>query len=186
MPVSTPADHALLEATRGGDAAAFGAFYRRHVELVVAYVARRRKDPEVVADVVADVFALALSAAHQDRTPATGDAAGWLLTIARNRLIDSYRRGQSELAMLARLRTERPALHDDDLQLISELGSQSERLENLLSGLPESQRSALRARVLHEMEYDDIARETRSSTQAVRQRVSRALRTLRAAIEEDS
>jgi RNA polymerase sigma factor (sigma-70 family) len=177
-------DRALLDAARAGDAAAFGEFYRRHVDLVVAYTARRRRDPEVVADLVADVFTLALSATHRGRIPSSNDAAGWLLTIARNRLVDSHRRGVSERATLARLQLERPQLDDDDLRRISELGSDAEHLNNLLERLPEQQRSAVCDRVLHEKDYGVIALETGSSTHTVRQRVSRALRTLRAAMEE--
>ena len=49
-----------------------------------------------------------------------------------------------------------------------------------LAGLPEEQRRAIHARVVHDREYAEIAGELRCSEAVVRQRVSRGLRTLRA------
>jgi DNA-directed RNA polymerase specialized sigma24 family protein len=45
-------------------------------------------------------------------------------------------------------------------------------------------RAALRARILDERPYDEIARELRTTESVVRQRVSRALRRLRHDLEE--
>jgi RNA polymerase sigma-70 factor (ECF subfamily) len=51
--------------------------------------------------------------------------------------------------------------------------------------LPADQREALRLRVLDEREYAEIATELRCSEAVVRQRVSRATRTLRAQVERE-
>jgi DNA-directed RNA polymerase specialized sigma24 family protein len=45
---------------RDGGAAGFRIFYERHVHAVVAYVARRTRQPDLVLDVVAETFARAL------------------------------------------------------------------------------------------------------------------------------
>ena len=42
-----------------GDADAFAARYRRHLPLLVSYVMRATGDPEVAADLTAEVFAAA-------------------------------------------------------------------------------------------------------------------------------
>jgi DNA-directed RNA polymerase specialized sigma24 family protein len=50
-------DEELIAATARGDADA--ALYRRHLPLVVSYVMRATGDPEVAADLTAEVFAAA-------------------------------------------------------------------------------------------------------------------------------
>lgn len=54
----------------------------------------------------------------------------------------------------------------------------------MLDGLPSAQREAVPARVLDERKYEEIARELRTSTLVVRQRVSRGLSTLRKRMEK--
>ena len=55
-----PADETLLLAARE-DAEAFGEFYRRRVDAVLAFFLRRTHDREVAADLAAETFAAALS-----------------------------------------------------------------------------------------------------------------------------
>jgi RNA polymerase sigma-70 factor (ECF subfamily) len=75
------------------------------------------------------------------------------------------------------------ALDDDDLRAVEEQSAAAgASIEELLRALPEDQRAAVQARVLDERDYDDIARELRCSSQVIRQRVSRGLRTLRAQV----
>jgi RNA polymerase sigma-70 factor (ECF subfamily) len=53
----------------------------------------------------------------------------------------------------------------------------------LLESLPEEQRDAVRARVVDERPYPEIAAELRSSPSVVRKRVSRGVRAMRAKME---
>ena len=54
-----------------------------------------------------------------------------------------------------------------------------------LDALPADQREAVRARILDERDYADIARTTRTSEAVVRKRVSRGLAGLRARVKEN-
>jgi RNA polymerase sigma-70 factor (ECF subfamily) len=54
-----------------------------------------------------------------------------------------------------------------------------------LDELPPDQREAVRARIVDERDYADIARTTRTSEAVVRKRVSRGLAGLRARVEEN-
>ncbi|WP_220447572.1 RNA polymerase sigma factor [Nonomuraea diastatica] len=49
------------------DPVAFEAFYRRHVDAVTRFLARRVDDPHTVADLVAEVFVAVLDSAHTYR-----------------------------------------------------------------------------------------------------------------------
>jgi RNA polymerase sigma-70 factor (ECF subfamily) len=176
-------DGELLERTRAGDHDAFGELYGRRHELVLAFLLKRTRDPEVAMDLMAETFAAAL-VALADRPPAiAGSAAPWLLTIARNALIDSYRRGSVESAARRRLALEPVQIGDSDVERVLRVAAETDLLIRLSEELPADQFDALRARVLDERGYEEIARELACSPAVVRKRVSRAIATLRQARE---
>src|SRR3954453_18827075 len=89
------ADAQLLAAT-SRDPEAFAVFYRRYAELILAYFLNRTARRDIAADLTAETFAAALAGAARVRG-GRENAAGWLFgTAARNKLIDSFRRGQVE------------------------------------------------------------------------------------------
>ena len=164
-----------LLAMDGSDAFAY--FYRRHVEWVLGMLARRSGDPELAADLCAEVFAAAYL--HRKRfTPRDGTANGWLFRIAQNKLRDSLRRRKAEQRACVRLGLERPELDDSDLAEIERLG-ESARLVRLVEELPGDQRDVVRARIIDERDYEDIAGELAVSEAVVRKRVSRGLTRMR-------
>jgi RNA polymerase sigma factor (sigma-70 family) len=179
-------DDALLAAAKAGDGEAFAAFYRRHGDLVLSYLRKRVADPEQAFDLAAETFAAALVSLRRYEA-GRGPAAGWLLGIAHHKLLESLRRGRVEAAARRRLRLEPIAVDDEDLHRVEERAAAgAPALERLLAELPDEQRAAVRARVLDERDYAEIALELECSPQVVRQRVSRGLRTLRTRIGERS
>ena len=179
-----PTDAALLAAV-AHEPEAFGVFYRRHVDAVLAYLLSRTRQPELAADLCAEVFATALE--RSDRfDERRGPARAWLFAMAGSRLIDAIRRGQVEDRARRRLGIPPRALTDRDLERIEELIDVSRGLDaqQLVADLPPEQREAVLARVVHEREYGDIAAELKVSDAVVRQRVSRGLAGLRARLEE--
>jgi RNA polymerase sigma-70 factor, ECF subfamily len=172
-------DGELLEHTRAGDRDAFGELYERRHELVLAFLLKRTRNPEVAMDLMAETFAAALIALA-DRPPViTGSAAPWLLTIARNALIDSYRRGRVEDAARQRLALEPVQISDSDVERVLRVAAETDLLARVSEELPADQFDALRARVLDERGYEEIAQELACSPAVVRKRVSRAIATLR-------
>lgn len=179
-----PRTDAQLLAATADDPEAFGLFYRRHVRWVLGACVRRAGDAELAADVTAEVFATALAASDRFEA-ARGTAGGWLFGIALHKLADARRRGHAERRARDRLGIPALALTDDDIARIDELASTGDDLGGLLAALPDDQRSAIEARVVHERGYDDIAGELAVSEAAVRQRVSRGLATLRARLRAE-
>ncbi len=175
-----------LLAASGTQPDAFAAFYDRYETAVVGYFTRRTGDPEVAADLTAEVFAAALGAAHRYR-PEAPTAAGWLFTIARNTLSKSLRRGRVE----ARARRtagirEAVSFSGDELERVEHAASAGGWVTDLLERLPAEQREAVRARILDERSYPDIAGELETSELVIRKRVSRGLSNLRAELEKPS
>ena len=174
-------DGELLESTRAGNRDAFGVLYERRHELVLAFLLKRTRNPEVAMDLMAETFAAAL-VALLDRPPAiVGSAAPWLLTIARNTMIDSYRRGRVESTARRRLALEPMQIDDSDVERVLRIAAETDLLIALSEELPADQFDALRARVLDERGYEEIARQLACSAAVVRKRVSRAIATLREA-----
>src|SRR5919198_1133299 len=136
------------------DPAAFARFYRRHVEGVIAFFHRRTGDAELAADLTAETFAAALEGCHR-YAPERGAPAAWLYGIAHRQLAILHRHGRVERRARRRLGMARLELRD-----------------------------AVRARVLDERSYEDIARAQRISALAARQRVSRGLAALRAHLRD--
>lgn len=167
----------------GGDAESFGVFYRRFSEAVLVFFARRTRQPELAVDLMAETFAAALLALGRGDS-APDEPGAWLLTIARNKLIDSRRRGRVADEARRRLQLDPLMVDDDELARVMDGAADAPRALGLLEHLPQDQRTALVARVLDEREYGDIARELRCSEAVVRKRVSRGLRKLRAELEE--
>jgi DNA-directed RNA polymerase specialized sigma24 family protein len=80
-----------------------------------------------------------------------------------------------------RLGIERPPLSEDDIAEFERLADEVTVIQ-LLDDLPVDQRSAVRARLLDDREYGDIAVAEGVSEAAIRQRVSRGLASLRSRI----
>lgn len=145
---------------------------------------RRTRDAELAADLTAEVFAAALGAAEGYQ--AVGEsAAPWLFTIASNVLVSSVRRGRVEegarrqLGMLKAIE-----LQERSLERLEQMVVGDAWVSELLSRLPEDQRQAVRARVLEDRAYEEIATRLQTSSLVIRKRVSRGLSRLREELEE--
>ena len=172
-------DEDLLEATRH-DPEAVGFFYRRYEERVLAYFLARTGNAEVAADLSAETFAAALRASRRFRRRRE-PAAAWLFGIARNILAMSRRRGRVEQRARTRLRLPPVVLSDEVLERVEALDATA---LGFVDGLTPAQSEAVRARIVDEREYADIAKDLRCSEAVVRKRVSRGLASLRDRMEE--
>jgi RNA polymerase sigma-70 factor (ECF subfamily) len=166
-------DEALLQS---GDLEDFGVFYDRYVRTLLAFFQRRTGNPEIAADLTAETFAAAMVARKRFR-PREAGAAAWLFTIAHHKLSDYRRRGRAEGRMRERLGMEPVPVGSEDAELIRWLGE--EVAVQIIEELPVEQREAVRAHVLEDRGYAEIARDERVAEATVRKRVSRGLRLLR-------
>jgi RNA polymerase sigma factor (sigma-70 family) len=161
----------LQHGLASGDPEAFAVLYRRYERPLLAFLVSRVGQ----GDVAADVTALAGRASYRRGTPL--DA--WLFGIAQHKLIDSWRRRRVEDDARRRVGMEPVVLSDDDLDRIDATAGRGVNVEGILAELPADQRAAVRARILDERPYPEIAVELRCSEAVVRQRVSRGLARLR-------
>jgi RNA polymerase sigma-70 factor (ECF subfamily) len=176
---------AQLLALSGGLPEAFGVFYSRRCEAVLAYCYRRTGCAQTAADLTAEVFAAAFVKRQSFRdTGAPGLA--WLYGIAA-RQIGSFARHR-RVADRYRRRFGLPSLvvADDDLNRIEDLVDLSavrDALDRAVAALPPGLAQAVQMRVCDERSYPDIAAALGCSEGAARVRVSRALSRLADAME---
>jgi len=175
---TTCSDAELLAAART-EPGAFASFYDRYEAPILGYFMRRTRNPEVAAELAAEVFAAALGNAARFRA-AGPTAAGWLFKIAQNVLLKSLRKGRVEEAarrragMALQLQLGSASLERIDAMVASDVW-----VRELLDRLPVDQRDAVRAHILDDCSYEQIASKSGASEAAIRQRVSRGLATLR-------
>jgi RNA polymerase sigma factor (sigma-70 family) len=166
---------AELIGRRDGDS--FAEFYRRHARRVAGYLTRATRDAETAADLTAETFAAALAARARYR-PERAAPSTWLYGIVEHKLAAWRRRGYAADRARRRLGMERIPLDEHDVHELEHLASEVTVLE-LLDELPGEQGAAVRARLLEERRYGEIARDEGVSEAAIRQRVSRGLAGLR-------
>jgi RNA polymerase sigma factor (sigma-70 family) len=168
-------DGELLATASNGDIRAFGVLYLRYRDSILAYSLRMTRNPGTAADLMAETFAVALVAATTGKAGDVEAPAPWLFRIARNKLIDAERRGRVDAAARQSLSMQPLVLEDRDLAAINELGAD----DAVLAALPKDLAEAVRARVIEDLEYWEIARSLGCSEMVVRKRVSRGLIRLR-------
>jgi RNA polymerase sigma factor (sigma-70 family) len=173
-------DERLLELAQGG-ADGFATFYRRNVPWVLRFCARRTRDPEVAADLTAEVFAAALLAVRRYRRE-RGTARNWLLGIAIHKLANLERDGAVERRARQRLGIDVYALSASDRadfdELLAGVDADEPALE-LLGSLPADQLVVVRARVIDGRSYSEVASSLGISEATARKRVSRGLAAIR-------
>lgn len=159
----------------------FGAAYDQQVRRVYGYLAYRVESKEAAEDLTQQTFESALAA--WDRfDPARAPLGVWLLTIARNLLVDHYRSRD------AGRRLPLDAVAEDRLgsgQEQPRLGLEP-RLAAALEELSDREREIIALRFGADMSGAEIAAATELSLANVHQILSRSLRRLRASLEAAS
>ncbi|HEX7310133.1 MAG TPA: sigma-70 family RNA polymerase sigma factor [Gaiellaceae bacterium] len=169
-------DARLLGEARG-DPHAFRELYERYAEGVHGFHLRRSRDVDAAYDLTAETFAQAWLARARFRDEAGGSAGPWLFAIARHVLLASVRRQSLERSACERLgvfeRLEREPAQVEPAE------AWLDGLDEAFDELPESQREAIRLRVVADLDYDGVADALGTTPSAARVRVSRGLAALR-------
>jgi RNA polymerase sigma-70 factor (ECF subfamily) len=173
-----PSDAALVALARR-DPLAFAPLYQRYVAPVYRYCYRQTSDPDVAADLTAQIFTRALEALPRFtiRDGTGGTFRSWLFAIAHNAVIDARRRhrpvvplddSHDRLADNERGPEDRAVLRDELHRLIA-----------VLDRIPDSQRQIIELR-LAGLTATEIATALGMSRPAVKAAQTRAYARLRA------
>jgi len=180
------ADSALIARARH-DRAAFGELYRVYVRRVYAFCRAHSRTGEEAEDLTAQTFERALAAIgrYEDRG---GRFSSWLLRIAANAAVDRARRSGHEKPMNEEVMAEDGAARptQEGTARWVEDWEQSTWVKAHMATLPEDQRRVVRLRFYDDRSFGDVATEMGRSEGAVKQLAQRALKALRARMDEEA
>jgi RNA polymerase sigma-70 factor (ECF subfamily) len=165
---------------------AFEAFYREHVEAVQRFVVRRVADPELAADLTAEVFLAAIDAAPSYR-PGRGVPDAWLFGISRNVVRSEQRRSGRERRAHARVEGRRLLEPDDIVQMQDRIdaAARARELYAALDELPDGERAVLELTALDGMTPAEAASALGIRAITARVRLHRARAKLRDELFDD-
>lgn len=171
-------DGELWNLAREGDEPAWRTLYQRYLPTVWRYVfLRLGRDRQLVEDVVSETF-LALVRLLSTREAPVDSLAGWLLSVARHKIDDQWRRDGRQETMLAQVcQTTCDAAAD----AASECEQHEVRLRvlSLLGELPPDERMVLEWKYLDGHSVREIARRLGRTEKAVESLLFRARRAFR-------
>jgi RNA polymerase sigma-70 factor (ECF subfamily) len=160
----------------GGDAA-LTALYHRALPQVYGYLLPRCGSAVLAEDLTADTFMAAVAATRRDHPPDL--TVGWLVGVARHKLVDHWRRADLERRKLGVADCDaEPAQDPWDAQLDVVAAHAA------LSRLPAHQRAALTLRYLDGLPVAEVARELGRSLHATETLLVRARAALRRVYQE--
>jgi RNA polymerase sigma-70 factor (ECF subfamily) len=166
----------------GTDPAAFTEFYRAHVDEVTRFVARRVADPQLAADLTAEVFLAVIEAAAAYRG-SFGGPRTWLYGIARNVIAAEFRRSGREHRAESLVAGRRLLDADDIDRLVEKIDAlrQVRELHEELQALPEGEQAVLELVAVDGLTVAEAAAALNIRQVAARVRLHRARRALRSA-----
>jgi len=148
--------------------------WAEHKSRLRSYIARRVRDPNVVDDILQDVFLKAHISLHTLKS--RGSITAWLYRIAANAIADHYR-GQRPSEEVS----EELAAPEPEPDYIGELAS---CLQPLIADLPETYRLPLMLSEIEGQTQKDVATKLGLSLSGAKSRVQRGREKLRERIME--
>lgn len=184
MPLDEARVRALLERVSGGDAEAFTALYDETSPYLYSVLLRMLRNHEQADEALQDCY-IRIWRRSTTYAPERGDAAAWLVGIARYRAIDLIRGRQQHAARLeanaSDLREAVVPLRSPELDAL--VLTDLDRLSRCLNGMHESQRSALLLSFYEGYSNQELAEHLDLPLGTVKARIRRALVRLRQCLE---
>ena len=174
-----PDDDAALALAAVQHRAAFGELYRRHVNGVYRYVLVHTRDELDAQDLTAQTFLTALERIRTYR--GQGPFIAWLLTIARNKVLDHVRRARHAVARALPLDDVLEAVDPNPPpDTLAHRAVERDQLALAIRALNTERAEALVLRVVIGLSVEETSHVMNKSEAAVKMLVHRALADLRA------
>jgi RNA polymerase sigma factor (sigma-70 family) len=158
--------------------------YRQHAPVIFAYLCRHTSSREDAEDLLLEVF---LAALEHGKFPALAEKEqqAWLWTVARNKVVDHYRRLTRHPSVT--LKQVVDSVYENDELAPEQVTLRHEEYAQLhatLKELPALQQEVLRLRFGNNMRCAEIATILEKSEGSVRMLLSRTLKLLRTIYEK--
>ncbi|WP_242697363.1 RNA polymerase sigma factor [Bordetella petrii] len=176
-------DETLMQAYGAGNLAAFDALYARHRAGLYRYILRSTRNAHQADDIFQETWSRVIDA--RARWQPRAKFTTWLLQIAHNLIIDTYRRQPSQAGPQeteAALATLAAAEHEQPEQQLSDFQTRR-RLQLAIESLPHEQRHAILLRLEHDLSLEEIADVTGAPRETVKSRLRYATQRIREALK---
>jgi RNA polymerase sigma-70 factor, ECF subfamily len=183
----------VLVAGARADAAAFGELYDFYLPRIYGFIARRVEDRAVAEDLTSTTFERALGAVRRDdfRNASFG---GFLYRVAANAVVDHARRSRRTIPLGVRASD---LDEDDDRPVAESIGDERatrafaaaidrDTLRRALVRIPDVHRKVIVLKYFDGLETDELCAALGCSRQTLAVKLHRALRALRAAIDQEA
>jgi RNA polymerase sigma-70 factor (ECF subfamily) len=178
-------DESLLGRYRAGDSAAFEILYARHRHALYRFLLGLSGQAELADEVFQDTWLSLIRSGSQPQGRATFRT--WLFQIARNRLIDHWRKHGVRQPLYEHYDEQLHAVSDDasDPEQLLSLSRDSLRLDSALQTLPADQREVFLLRAHGDLDLAQIASLTDTPLETVKSRLRYAQQKLRRLLAEE-
>ncbi|MFZ2310227.1 MAG: sigma-70 family RNA polymerase sigma factor [Patescibacteria group bacterium] len=165
-------DLILIREAQAGQSEAFGKIYDLYIKKIYDFIYYKTLHKNTAEDIVSEVFLKAWKNINQFKD---GSFSAWLYAIARNAIIDNYRKQQDLIDI-----DDCWDLADgqDFLNKIDE-NLKIEKIKQAMSSLKASDRELIIMRLWLDMSFKDIAEQTGKTEGAVKMSFGRALVSLK-------
>jgi RNA polymerase sigma-70 factor (ECF subfamily) len=178
-------DESLLARYREGDGAAFEILYARHRQGLYRFLLGLSSKPELADEVFQETWLSLIRSNSQPQGRATFRT--WLFQIARNRLIDHWRKHGARQPLHDSYDEQNHAVSDEanDPEQLFTLSRDSQRLDSALQTLPADQREVFLLRAHGDLDLAQIASLTEAPLETVKSRLRYAQQKLRRLLAEE-
>lgn len=183
-------DQALVARTLSGDELAFEALVRRYTPMVMGYLFRKTNGQADSEDLAQEIFLTSYRYLHNLRS--TEQFGNWLMRIVKTKLIDYYRHNSRRPQIVLNegdLTPEdyNPLDHEQDKSESPREATEHVELQDIILGelshMKEKYRQILMLKLVGEKTTAEIASQLGLKESAVRMRVFRGMKLLRAALK---
>lgn len=164
----------LIKQAQQGDAQAVSQLYHQHVDAMTRFVAFRVSHPNVVEDLIADIFLAMLEGLPTYEYRGIPFAA-WLYRIAHAKVVDYYRQNQREQQIELQ---DEIASQEPILEWNIERGEEFAALQEAIQHLNEAQQTILILRFVEQKTHEEVAEILDKSPAAIMTAQHRALNEL--------
>jgi len=178
-------DESLLARYRSGEAPAFDALYQRHRQGLYRFLLGLSGKAEWAEEVYQETWLSLIRSSSQPQGRA--NFRTWLYQIARNRLIDHWRKHGVRNPLHDSYDEQLHAPVDDanNPEQLLNLSRDSQRLERALQALPADQREVFLLRAHGDLDFAQIATATDTPLETVKSRLRYAQQKLRRLLAEE-
>lgn len=188
----TFSDNQLVQLYINGNEMALSVLVKRHKRRIFSYIYLITKNRTLTEDVFQDTFFKVIQTLKKGQYSEEGKFLPWILRIAKNLIIDYYRKSKKMPSISCVINEEGEEVSIFDV--IPDLGTENKDFEflkrskqsirKIISALPKDQREVVIMRIYYDMSFKEIADLTKVSINTSLGRMRYALINLKKEIEE--